>query len=84
MPPIDLNDKQIQNATKIAVDMKKADKSLSVDQVINTLKKNGILITYNTSSITKQVNSNETNHSTKTININELYTNKTETKSISS
>lgn len=46
MPPIDLRDTQKPNATKIAVDMVLADKSLSADQVIDTLKKNGVLQVY--------------------------------------
>lgn len=47
LPPIDLKEiQQKSNATKIAVDMVIADQSLSADQVIDTLKKKGILQVY--------------------------------------
>lgn len=56
MPPINLKDtNQTQNATKIAVDMVTTNQSLSVDQVIDTLRKSNVLYTYSTSE--KRANS---------------------------
>jgi hypothetical protein len=57
LPPIDLKDVTEQNATKAAIEIYSADKSVSVDQVIDKLKKNRILQEYNTS--TKTFDSNK-------------------------
>lgn len=48
---------QTQNATKVAMEMYAADKSVSVDQVIDTLKKDRVIQEYNTS--TKKFDSNK-------------------------
>lgn len=51
LPAINLQEtQQNQNATNLAVSMVVADPSLSVSQVIDTLKKNNVLQVYKTSS----------------------------------
>ncbi|XP_060848012.1 uncharacterized protein LOC132927491 [Rhopalosiphum padi] len=80
LPPINLQEtQQNQNVTNIAVNMVVADPSLSVNQVIDTLKKTNVLPDYKTSS--KKINSppindsnksdfDETNVHTKETNVN--------------
>lgn len=56
MPPINLKETlstPTQNVTKIAIEMASTNQSLSVDEVVDTLRKNGTLQTYNTSSRNK-------------------------------
>lgn len=58
LPPIDLKETQSKpDATKIAVDMVNKDQLLSIDQVVNTLKNNGVLLTFKTPSPMKNVDS---------------------------
>jgi len=63
LPAINLREtQQNQNATNLAVNMVVADPSLSVNQVIDTLKKNNVLQVYKTSS--KRVDLSAINDST--------------------
>lgn len=67
LPPIYLKETHNkQNVTKIALDMVAADPSLSLDQVVDTLKTNGIIQVYNTTpqkyiSTTKDYSTNKFN-----------------------
>lgn len=58
LPPINLAESHHsqQNATKIAVDMVAADQSLSVDKVVNTMRKNNILLTFNAKKVDSKSN----------------------------
>lgn len=63
LPPINLQEtEQNQNVTNIAISMVATDPSLSVNQVINNLKKTNVLQDYKTSS--KKINSPTINDNT--------------------
>ncbi|CAI6358978.1 unnamed protein product [Macrosiphum euphorbiae] len=80
LPPINLREtQQNQNATNLAVNMVVADPSLSVNQVIDSLKKNNILQVYKTSS--KRVDPTAINDST---NKSDVYETNVHTKESSS
>jgi len=70
LPAINLREtQQNQNVTNLAVSMVVADPSLSVNQVIDTLKKNNVLQVYKTSS--KKVDRTTINDSTNKSDFNE-------------
>lgn len=63
LPPINLQEtQQNQNVTNIAISMVATDPSLSVNQVIDNLKKTNVLQDYKTSS--KKINSPTINDNT--------------------
>lgn len=62
-----------QNATKIAIDMKIADKSISVEKVIEVLNKNKVLPEYNETS-SNRINSKDNSDSMQKINTKEINT----------
>lgn len=76
LPPVNLRETHPKpNATKIAIDMVTADQSLSVDQVIDSLKKNNVIQVYNTP--TKKIDYMSNRNSTNKLQENVLNTQKT-------
>lgn len=68
LPPINLQEtQQNQNVTNIAISMVATDPSLSVNQVIDNLKKTNVLQDYKTSS--KKINSPTINDNTNKSNV---------------
>lgn len=73
LPPINLKENQQKpNVTNIAINMVVADPSLTVNQVVDTLKKNNVLQVYKTSS--KRVDTIMRNDSTNKSNSDETNT----------
>jgi len=63
LPPINLREtQQNQNVTNLAVNMVVADPSMSVNQVVDTLKKNNVLQVYK--NLSKRVEATTINDST--------------------
>lgn len=74
LPPMSLRESnKKQNATNIAIDMKIADKSISVEKVIEILNKNKVLPVYNETS-SNRINSINNSDSMQKINTREINT----------